>query len=53
MRSGPDGYGSPAVITFGPGDFEQAHAVDEHIAIAEVAEAAEIFCGALQSLLAA
>jgi acetylornithine deacetylase/succinyl-diaminopimelate desuccinylase-like protein len=46
MRTGADGYGSPAVVTFGPGDFEQAHAVDEHIALADVAEAAEIYATA-------
>jgi acetylornithine deacetylase/succinyl-diaminopimelate desuccinylase-like protein len=51
MRAGADGYGSPAVITFGPGDFEQAHAVDEHIALAEVAEAAEIYARATLALL--
>ena len=51
MRTGDDGYGSPAVITFGPGDFEQAHAVDEHIALAEVAEAAEIYARATLALL--
>ena len=43
MRTGADGYGTPAVITFGPGDFEQAHAVDEHIKLTDVAEAAEIY----------
>jgi succinyl-diaminopimelate desuccinylase len=42
MRPDGRGYGTPAAITFGPGDFEQAHAVDEHIEIAEVARAAEI-----------
>ena len=51
MRTGPDGYGSPAVITFGPGDFEQAHAVDEHIAIAEVRDAAEIYARTTLALL--
>jgi acetylornithine deacetylase/succinyl-diaminopimelate desuccinylase-like protein len=51
MRTGPDGYGTPAVITFGPGDFEQAHAVDEHIALSQVAEAAEIYATATLSLL--
>ena len=51
MRTGPDGFGEPAVITFGPGDFEQAHAVDEHIPIAEVAEAAEIYAAATLRLL--
>jgi succinyl-diaminopimelate desuccinylase len=52
MRTGPHGYGTPAVITFGPGDFEQAHAVDEHIVLGEVAEAAEIYAGAALRLLA-
>jgi len=51
MRDRVDGFQTPAVITFGPGDFEQAHAVDEHIAIAEVAEAAEIFARASAELL--
>ena len=52
MRTGSDGYGQPAVITFGPGDFEQAHAVDEHIALADVAEAADIYARATLTLLA-
>jgi hypothetical protein len=26
MRPGADGFCSPACLTFGPGDFEQAHA---------------------------
>ena len=43
MRPDARGFGEPAAITFGPGDFEQAHAVDEHIEIAEVAKAAEIY----------
>jgi acetylornithine deacetylase/succinyl-diaminopimelate desuccinylase-like protein len=51
MRPGSGGYDSPAVITFGPGDFEQAHAVDEHIALADVAEAAEIYATATLALL--
>jgi acetylornithine deacetylase/succinyl-diaminopimelate desuccinylase-like protein len=51
MCTGDDGYGSPAVITFGPGDFEQAHAVDEHIALADVAEGAEIYARATLALL--
>ncbi len=52
MRTGEDGFGSPAVITFGPGDFEQAHTVDEHIPLAEVRDAAEIYREALTALLA-
>jgi succinyl-diaminopimelate desuccinylase len=52
MRPAADGYGAPAAITFGPGDFEQAHAVDEHIVIAEVARAAEIYGLAARTLLA-
>jgi acetylornithine deacetylase len=52
MRTGRDGYGTPAVITFGPGDFEQAHAVDEHIALSEIAQAAEIYAAATLKLLA-
>jgi acetylornithine deacetylase/succinyl-diaminopimelate desuccinylase-like protein len=51
MRPGTDGYETPAVITFGPGDFEQAHAVDEHIRVADVAEAAEIYAAATLTLL--
>lgn len=51
MRPGSDGYDSPAVITFGPGDFDQAHAVDEHILLADVAEAAEIYATATLALL--
>jgi succinyl-diaminopimelate desuccinylase len=51
MRTGPDGYGVPTVITFGPGDFEQAHQVDEHIALAEVAQAADIYARATLALL--
>jgi succinyl-diaminopimelate desuccinylase len=51
MRTGPDGYGTPAVITFGPGDFEQAHQVDEHIALADVSQAADIYALATLSLL--
>jgi succinyl-diaminopimelate desuccinylase len=52
MRTGPDGYGTPAVITFGPGNFEQAHAVDEHISLAEVRDAAEIYMETMKTLLA-
>jgi succinyl-diaminopimelate desuccinylase len=52
MRTGPDGYGVPTVITFGPGDFEQAHQVDEHIALADVAQAADIYARATLTLLA-
>lgn len=51
MRSEPGGFGTPAAITFGPGDFSQAHVVDEHIAIAEVAEAGEIYARAALRLL--
>lgn len=51
MRDGPDGFGAPTVITFGPGDFEQAHQVDEHIRVAEVAEAADIYARTILSLL--
>jgi acetylornithine deacetylase len=52
MRPASDGFGVPAAITFGPGEFDQAHAVDEHIAIAEVARAAEIYGLATRTLLA-
>ena len=51
MRPDGRGFGEPAAITFGPGDFELAHQVDEHIAIAEVAEAAEIYAKATLGLL--
>jgi acetylornithine deacetylase/succinyl-diaminopimelate desuccinylase-like protein len=51
MRTGPDGYGVPTVITFGPGDFEQAHQVDEHITLADVAQAADIYARATLALL--
>lgn len=51
MRTDARGFGSPAAITFGPGDFELAHTVDEHIPIAEVAEAAEIYAKATLELL--
>jgi acetylornithine deacetylase/succinyl-diaminopimelate desuccinylase-like protein len=51
MRTGPDGYGAPTVITFGPGDFEQAHQVDEHIVLADVAQAADIYARATLDLL--
>jgi acetylornithine deacetylase/succinyl-diaminopimelate desuccinylase-like protein len=51
MRSDARGFGTPAVITFGPGDFEQAHQVDEHISLAEVRDAAEIYARATLTLL--
>ncbi|MGE5407929.1 MAG: M20 family metallopeptidase [Syntrophothermus sp.] len=51
MRPAGNGYDAPAAITFGPGDFELAHTVDEHIPIAEVAEAAEIYAAATLDLL--
>ena len=51
MRPNDRGFSSPAVITFGPGDFEQAHTVDEHISIAEVRDAAEIYARATIELL--
>jgi acetylornithine deacetylase/succinyl-diaminopimelate desuccinylase-like protein len=51
MRPDARGFGEPAAITFGPGDFEQAHAADEHIEIAEVAKAAEIYARATRALL--
>jgi succinyl-diaminopimelate desuccinylase len=46
---GPDG--SPACLTFGPGDFERAHTVDESISVREVAEAARIYAHATLELL--
>ncbi len=52
MRPDERGFGVPAAITFGPGDFEQAHQVDEHITLAEVARAAEIYARATRILLA-
>jgi acetylornithine deacetylase/succinyl-diaminopimelate desuccinylase-like protein len=51
MRTDARGFGTPAAITFGPGDFELAHMVDEHIAIAEVAEAAQVYARATLELL--
>jgi acetylornithine deacetylase/succinyl-diaminopimelate desuccinylase-like protein len=51
MRDGDDGFQTPAVITFGPGDFEQAHSVDEHIAVSEIAQAAEVYARASAELL--
>jgi len=51
MRTDARGFGSPAAITFGPGDFELAHMVDEHIAIGEVAEAAQVYAQATLELL--
>jgi acetylornithine deacetylase/succinyl-diaminopimelate desuccinylase-like protein len=53
MRPGPSGYGTPAALTFGPGDFELAHAVDEHISISEMAKAAAIYAHAAGRLLGA
>lgn len=46
----PDG--TPPCITFGPGDFELAHAVDERISVAEIADAARIYAHAVLELLA-
>lgn len=51
MRPDERGFGSPAAITFGPGDFEQAHTVDEHIAISDVADAAGVYARATRALL--
>jgi succinyl-diaminopimelate desuccinylase len=51
MRADDRGFGAPSAITFGPGDFEQAHAVDEHIEIAEVAKAAAVYAQAARTLL--
>lgn len=51
MRADDRGFGTPSAITFGPGDFTQAHAVDEHIEIAEVARAAAVYARAAQTLL--
>jgi succinyl-diaminopimelate desuccinylase len=51
MRPDARGFGIPAAITFGPGDFEQAHAVDEHIKIAEVTRASEIYVRATRALV--
>jgi acetylornithine deacetylase/succinyl-diaminopimelate desuccinylase-like protein len=45
----PDG--NPPCIVFGPGDFEQAHTVDEHISVPEVAEAARVFVRVTLDLL--
>jgi acetylornithine deacetylase/succinyl-diaminopimelate desuccinylase-like protein len=43
--------GSPACLTFGPGDFERAHTVDEAISVREVADAARIYAFATLELL--
>jgi acetylornithine deacetylase/succinyl-diaminopimelate desuccinylase-like protein len=51
MTAAGNGYDKPTTITFGPGDFELAHTVDEHIPLAEVAEAAEIYATATLDLL--
>lgn len=51
MHPAGNGFDEPATITFGPGDFELAHTVDEHIPVAEVAEAAEIYAAATLELL--
>lgn len=51
MRADEQGFGSPACLVFGPGDFELAHAVDERIAIREVTEAARIYAAATVKLL--
>jgi succinyl-diaminopimelate desuccinylase len=51
MQPDERGFGTPAAITFGPGDFELAHMVDEHIAIADVAQAAEVYATATLELL--
>jgi succinyl-diaminopimelate desuccinylase len=51
MRPNSEGFGTPAAITFGPGDFELAHAVDEHIAMADIAQAAEIYARATLRLV--
>jgi acetylornithine deacetylase/succinyl-diaminopimelate desuccinylase-like protein len=36
-------YGSIPSVYFGPGKMEQAHAVDEHIEIEDLTNAAKIF----------
>jgi acetylornithine deacetylase/succinyl-diaminopimelate desuccinylase-like protein len=51
MRPDGNGYSTPATITFGPGDFEQAHQVDEHIALEEVRIAADVYALATLKLL--
>jgi acetylornithine deacetylase/succinyl-diaminopimelate desuccinylase-like protein len=42
---------TPPCIVFGPGDFELAHTVDEHISVRDVAEAARIYAAATLELL--
>lgn len=42
---------APAVITFGPGEFDQSHAIDEHVRISEVVEAARIYARVAIDLL--
>jgi acetylornithine deacetylase/succinyl-diaminopimelate desuccinylase-like protein len=51
MRPDARGFGRPAAITFGPGDFEQAHTADEQVPLAEVAQAARILAAATLDLL--
>lgn len=53
MRPDADGFDSPAVITYGPGDFELAHMVDEHVTVADVAQAGEVYAHATLALLGA
>jgi succinyl-diaminopimelate desuccinylase len=44
-------YGMPMVIV-GPGQLEQAHQVNEHVEVAELAQAARVYCRVARTLLA-
>jgi acetylornithine deacetylase/succinyl-diaminopimelate desuccinylase-like protein len=52
MRGDGSGFASPACLTFGPGEFAQAHAVDEHVSVREVADCARVYARATLALLA-
>jgi Acetylornithine deacetylase/Succinyl-diaminopimelate desuccinylase and related deacylases len=41
----------PVVVTYGPGDYRQAHSVDEEVSVEEVAKFAEIYANAALSLV--
>ena len=51
MRPDARGFGSPGCLVFGPGDFELAHTVDEHISVSEVTVAARVYALAALELL--
>jgi acetylornithine deacetylase/succinyl-diaminopimelate desuccinylase-like protein len=51
MRPSGNRYCTPACLVFGPGEFDLAHRVDEHISIRDVAQAARIYARATLELL--